>query len=131
MGKSTLLKIITRVLQPDGGYVSTSGKITALLELGAGFNPEFTGIENIHFYAGVLGLNEKEIDEKLGDIIDFAELGDYLNQPLKTYSSGMRSRLGFAVAAHVDPDILILDEVLAVGDDAFKAKCFRKNTGVF
>jgi ABC-type polysaccharide/polyol phosphate transport system ATPase subunit len=124
-GKSTLLKLITGVLQPSKGSVTTKGKITALLELGAGFNPEFTGIDNVKFYAKILGLSDKEIASKLDQIIEFAELGVYLDQPVKTYSSGMKSRLGFAVAAHVDPEILILDEVLAVGDEAFRAKCFR------
>lgn len=125
-GKSTLLKLMTGVLQASEGSISVNGKITALLELGAGFNPEFTGIENVRFYANILGLTHSEIDQKLPDIIEFAELGEFLGQPVKTYSSGMKSRLGFAVAAHVDPEILVLDEVLAVGDDAFKAKCFRK-----
>lgn len=125
-GKSTLLKLITGVLKPNSGEISVKGKVTALLELGAGFNPEFTGNDNIHFYAKILGLSDEQIDQKIESIIDFAELGDYLYQPVKTYSSGMKSRLGFAVAAHIDPEILILDEVLAVGDDAFKAKCYRK-----
>ena len=125
-GKSTLLKVITKVLQPNEGEVLVNGKITALLELGAGFNPEFTGIENIYFYAQVLGLSPDEIEEKLSDIIEFAELGKYLYQPVKTYSSGMKSRLGFSVAAHVEPDILVLDEVLAVGDALFRRKCYAK-----
>lgn len=125
-GKSTLLKVITGVLQPDEGNISVKGKITALLELGAGFNPEFTGIDNIHFYAKILGLTNQELEEKLPLIIAFAELGTFLDQPIKTYSSGMKSRLGFAVAVHVDPEILILDEVLAVGDALFKRKCYAK-----
>lgn len=125
-GKSTLLKLITGVLQPNEGSIEVDGKITALLELGAGFNPEFTGIDNIQFYAKVLGLSDKEFEEKLPLIIAFAELGEYLNQPVKTYSSGMKSRLGFAVAVHVDPEILILDEVLAVGDALFRRKCYAK-----
>lgn len=125
-GKSTLLKLIAGVLKPNSGEISVIGKVTALLELGAGFNPEFTGNDNIHFYAKILGLSDEQINKKLENIKDFAELGDYLYQPVKTYSSGMKSRLGFAVAAHIDPEILILDEVLAVGDDAFKAKCYRK-----
>lgn len=124
-GKSTLLKIITKVLQPNEGTVTVNGKITALLELGAGFNPEFTGIDNIKFYANILGLSHREIDERLDAIIGFAELGEYLYQPVKTYSSGMKARLGFSVAAHVEPDILILDEVLAVGDELFAKKCFK------
>lgn len=125
-GKSTLLKIITKVLQPNEGSVTVNGQVTALLELGAGFNPEFTGLDNIRFYANVLGLSHDEIEQKLDTIIGFAELGDYLHQPVKTYSSGMQARLGFAVAAHVDPDILILDEVLAVGDALFRRKCYAK-----
>ena len=125
-GKSTLLKLITGVLQPDEGSINVNGKITALLELGAGFNPEFTGLDNIGFYSQILGLTDEQIKEKLPSIIAFAELGEFLNQPVKTYSSGMKSRLGFSVAIHIDPEILILDEVLAVGDEAFKAKCYRK-----
>lgn len=125
-GKSTLLKLITGVLQPSEGSISVTGKITALLELGAGFNPEFTGIENIRFYAKILGITDKMLKEKLPQIIAFAELGDFLYQPVSTYSSGMKSRLGFAVAVHVDPEILILDEVLAVGDALFKRKCYAK-----
>ncbi len=125
-GKSTLLKLIAGVLKPNEGSISVKGKITALLELGAGFNPEFTGIDNIQFYAKVLGISDDEFEEKLPDIINFAELGDFLYQPVKTYSSGMKARLGFSVAVHVDPEILILDEVLAVGDALFKRKCYAK-----
>lgn len=125
-GKSTLLKLISKVLQPNKGEIRVSGKVTALLELGAGFNPEFTGRENIRFYSTILGLSIKEIEQLAPTIIEFAELGQFIDQPVKTYSSGMKSRLGFAVAVHVEPDILILDEVLAVGDAAFKRKCFAK-----
>lgn len=125
-GKSTLLKLISRVLKPNSGEIRVNGKITALLELGAGFNPEFTGRENIRFYSTILGLAIKEIEALTPAIIEFAELGDFIDQPVKTYSSGMKSRLGFAVAVHVEPDILILDEVLAVGDAVFKRKCFAK-----
>lgn len=125
-GKSTLLKLICGVLQPSGGRIDVRGRITALLELGAGFNPNFTGRENIYFYSVILGIEKKKIKERIDLIIEFAELGDFIDQPLKTYSSGMKSRLGFSVAAHVDPEILILDEVLAVGDTMFKRKCFRK-----
>lgn len=125
-GKSTLLKLISKVLQPNEGEIRVSGKVTALLELGAGFNPEFTGRENIRFYSTILGLSIKEIEQLTPTIIEFAELGQFIDQPVKTYSSGMKSRLGFAVAVHVEPDILILDEVLAVGDAAFKRKCFAK-----
>jgi len=125
-GKSTLLKLITGVLQPDEGSIKVNGKISALLELGSGFNPEFTGLQNIFFYGTILGLTKKQMEEKLADIIAFADIGDFLNQPIKTYSSGMKSRLGFAVAVHIDPEILILDEVLAVGDILFKRKCYAK-----
>lgn len=125
-GKSTLLKLISRVLQPNAGEVRVHGKITALLELGAGFNPEFTGRENIRFYSTILGLSAQEIERLTPTVIEFAELGQFIDQPVKTYSSGMKSRLGFAVAVHVEPDILILNEVLAVGDAVFKRKCFAK-----
>lgn len=125
-GKSTLLKLISHVLQPNAGEIRVNGKITALLELGAGFNPEFTGRENIHFYATILGLSAPEIEHLTPTVIEFAELGQFIDQPVKTYSSGMKSRLGFAVAVHVEPDILILDEVLAVGDAVFRRKCFAK-----
>jgi len=123
-GKSTLLKLISRVLVPTKGSVETQGKLAALLELGAGFNPEFTGAQNIGFYATILGLSDEEIAQRREAIIEFADIGEHLHQPIKTYSSGMRSRLAFAVAAHVDPDILILDEVLAVGDVQFRRKCY-------
>jgi lipopolysaccharide transport system ATP-binding protein len=125
-GKSTLLKLIAGVLQPNEGSVSVKGKITALLELGAGFNPEFSGIDNVRFYASILGFTNEEIEEKLPSIIAFAELGTFLEQPVKIYSSGMKARLGFAVAVHVDPEILILDEVLSVGDALFRRKCYAK-----
>ncbi len=133
-GKSTLLKLIAGVLVPSSGKVSVNGNVLALLELGGGFNPEFTGKQNIFFYASLLNLPKKYIEKKLEEIIEFAELGEFINQPLKTYSSGMRSRLAFAIAAHVNPDILILDEVLAVGDIRFQRKCFTvieeiKNNG--
>jgi len=125
-GKSTLLKLITGVLQPDEGTIEVNGKISALLELGSGFNPEFTGIQNIFFYGTILGFSKEEMQSKLDDILDFADIGDFIHQPLKTYSSGMKSRLGFAVAVHIDPEILILDEVLAVGDVLFRRKCYAK-----
>ncbi|AKF24363.1 hypothetical protein YH65_02355 [Sulfurovum lithotrophicum] len=125
-GKSTLLKLITGVLTPDEGSIAVNGKISALLELGSGFNPEFTGMQNIFFYGTILGFCREEIAEKLDDILAFADIGDFIYQPLKTYSSGMKSRLGFAVAVHIDPEILILDEVLAVGDVLFKRKCYAK-----
>ena len=125
-GKSTLLKLITGVLVPDEGSIKVNGKISALLELGSGFNPEFTGMQNIFFYGTILGFTKKEMKEKLNDILNFADIGEFIDQPLKTYSSGMKSRLGFAVAVHIDPEILILDEVLAVGDILFKRKCYAK-----
>jgi lipopolysaccharide transport system ATP-binding protein len=125
-GKSTLLKLIAGVLQPTQGNIQVNGHVTALLELGAGFNPEFTGMENIYFYATILGLSEEGIEAKMDDIIAFAEIGEYIDQPIKTYSSGMRSRLSFAVAIHIDPEILILDEVLSVGDVLFRRKCYAK-----
>ena len=125
-GKSTLLKLITGVLVPNEGSIKVNGKISALLELGSGFNPEFTGIQNIFFYGTILGFSKEEMQNKLDDIIAFADIGDFLYQPIKTYSSGMKSRLGFAVAVHIDPEILILDEVLAVGDILFKRKCYAK-----
>ena len=122
-GKSTILKIITGVLHETSGTVQVNGRISALLELGAGFNMEYNGIENIYLNGTMIGFSEKEIDEKLQDILDFADIGDYVYQPVKTYSSGMFVRLAFAVAINIDPEILIVDEVLAVGDAAFQEKC--------
>ncbi len=130
-GKSTLLKTICGVLTPSDGEVQVKGSISALLELGAGFNPEFTGYRNIYFYAAVLGLSREEIEEKLDDILAFADLGEFIHQPLKTYSSGMKARLGFSVAVHVDPEILILDEVLAVGDVLFRRRCYDRMQAFF
>jgi lipopolysaccharide transport system ATP-binding protein len=124
-GKSTLLQMICGTLNPTSGTVQTKGRIAALLELGSGFNPEFTGRENVHLNASVLGLTDKEIEERFDKIADFADIGDFIEQPIKTYSSGMVVRLAFAVIAHVDADILIIDEALAVGDVVFTQKCMR------
>lgn len=124
-GKSTLLQIITGTLAPTSGNFNISGRVAALLELGAGFNPEFTGSENIRLAASILGLDNRQIAERFDAIVDFAGLGDFINQPVKIYSSGMYARLAFAVCAHVDADILIVDEILAVGDAAFTQKCMR------
>lgn len=125
-GKSTLLKLITGVLTPTSGKIKSFGKIAALLELGAGFNPELTGIENIYLNGTLSGATKAEIDTKLTDIINFADIGDFINQPVKVYSSGMFARLAFSVAINIDPDILIVDEALSVGDIKFQQKCLRK-----
>ena len=125
-GKSTILKIITGVLNPTGGKVEVNGRISALLELGAGFNMEYNGIENVYLNGTMIGFSEKEIDARLDDILSFADIGDYVYQPVKTYSSGMFVRLAFAVAINIDPEILIVDEALSVGDVFFQAKCYHK-----
>lgn len=125
-GKSTILKIITGVLTPTSGEVVVNGRISALLELGAGFNMEYNGIENIYLNGTMIGFSKKEIDEKLEEILSFADIGDYVYQPAKTYSSGMFVRLAFAVAINIDPEILIVDEALSVGDVFFQAKCYHK-----
>lgn len=125
-GKSTMLKIITGVLNPTGGEVEIQGRISALLELGAGFNMEYTGIENVYLNGTMNGFTREEIDEKLDDILEFADIGDFVYQPVKTYSSGMFVRLAFAVAINIDPEILIVDEALSVGDVFFQAKCYHK-----
>ena len=125
-GKSTILKIITGVLTPTTGTVQVDGVISALLELGAGFNMDYTGIENIYMNGTMMGFSRKEMDEKLQDILDFADIGDFVYQPVKTYSSGMFVRLAFALAINVDPEILIVDEALSVGDVFFQAKCYRR-----
>ncbi len=128
-GKSTLLKVIAGILVPSEGEVKISGKISPLIELGAGFDMELTGKENIYLNASLLGLSRKEIKERFDSIIDFSELGDFIHSPLKSYSSGMISRLGFSIATEVNPDILIIDETLAVGDEHFKKKCMDKIIG--
>ena len=125
-GKSTLLKMITGVVSPTSGELKVEGKISSLLELGAAFNPDLTGMENIYQHGQVMGLTDEEIKAKEKEIIDFADIGEHLSQPVKTYSSGMFARLAFACAINVDPDILIVDEVLSVGDIAFQLKCFKK-----
>ena len=125
-GKSTLLKLITKIIYPNKGKIITNGKVTSLLELGAGFHPDFSGRENIYFNASIFGLNKKQIDDRLEQIIDFSELRDYIDNPVRTYSSGMFMRLAFAVAINVDADILLVDEILSVGDQHFQEKCINK-----
>jgi len=125
-GKSTILKIITGVLHPTSGEVIVNGRISALLELGAGFNPEYSGVENVYLNGTMMGFSEKEIDAKLPAILEFADIGDYVYQPVKTYSSGMFVRLAFAVAINIEPEILIVDEALSVGDVFFQSKCYHK-----
>lgn len=125
-GKSTLLQLIAGTLQPSDGSIKKIGRVAALLELGSGFNPDFTGRENVHLNAAVLGLSKEEIDERFDDIVEFAGIGDFLDQPVKTYSSGMMVRLAFSVTIAVKPDILIVDEALAVGDIGFQRRCFRR-----
>ena len=125
-GKSTVLKIITGVVSPTKGEVKVDGRISALLELGAGFNGEYSGLENVYLNGTMIGFSKEEIDSKLDDILTFADIGDFIYQPVKTYSSGMFVRLAFAVAINIDPDILIVDEALSVGDVFFQAKCYRK-----
>lgn len=125
-GKSTMLKLLSRIMYPDSGRVETRGRLSALIELGAGFHPDMSGRENIYTNAAIFGLTRSEIDARLQTIIDFSELGDYIDNPVRTYSSGMYMRLAFSVAINVDADILLIDEILAVGDVAFQAKCFNK-----
>ncbi len=125
-GKSTLLKIIAGVLTPSGGNLEVRGKVSALLELGIGFNPDLTGRENIYFSGTIMGFSREEMDAKVDDILSFADIGDFINQPVKTFSSGMFVRLAFALATNVDPDILIIDEALSVGDIFFQTKCYKK-----
>lgn len=125
-GKSTLLKLVTGVVTPTTGTIKTDGKIAALLELGAGFNPEYTGIENIYLNGTMMGYTEEEMKKRVSDIIEFADIGEFINQPVKSYSSGMFARLAFAVSINVEPDILIVDEALSVGDTRFQVKCIDK-----
>jgi ABC-type polysaccharide/polyol phosphate transport system ATPase subunit len=125
-GKSTLLKLMTKIIYPNKGKVETNGKLTSLLELGAGFHPDFSGRENIYFNASIFGLTRKEIDKRMDKIIEFSELQDFIDNPVRTYSSGMYMRLAFSVAINVDADILLLDEILSVGDQHFQEKCFKK-----
>ena len=125
-GKSTLLKLMTKIIYPNKGKITTQGKLTSLLELGAGFHPDFSGRENIYFNASIFGLTRREIDRRLDDIIEFSELGEYIDNPVRTYSSGMYMRLAFSVAINVDAEILLVDEILAVGDQHFQEKCINK-----
>ena len=125
-GKSTLLKLLTKIMYPDGGSISTEGRISALIELGAGFHPDMSGRENIYTNAAIFGLSRAEIDQRLDQIIEFSELREYIDNPVRTYSSGMYMRLAFSVAINVNADILLVDEILAVGDASFQAKCFNR-----
>lgn len=130
-GKSTLLKVVSGVLKPTTGSIQTSGVIAPLLELGAGFSPEYTGRENIYLYGAVLGYTKEFLDEKFDEIVDFSGLGEFIEVPIKNYSSGMKARLGFSIATVVEPDILILDEVLSVGDKKFRKKSENKIMSMF
>src|SRR3954463_10971173 len=125
-GKSTLLKLIAGIFSPSTGQLRVTGRVGSLIEIGAGFHPEFTGVENVYLNAAIYGLKRSYVDEHLDEIIEFAELQQFKDVPVRTYSSGMYMRLGFAVAMHIQPDILLLDEVLAVGDEAFQQKCYGK-----
>ena len=125
-GKSTLLKLMTKIIYPNKGKIITYGKLTSLLELGAGFHQDFTGRENIYFNAAIFGLTKQEIDKRLDAIIEFSELGEFIDNPVRTYSSGMYMRLAFSIAINVDADILLIDEILAVGDQHFQEICFNK-----
>lgn len=125
-GKSTLLKLMTKIIYPNKGKIITNGKLTSLLELGAGFHPDFSGRENIYFNASIFGLTKKQIDARIEDIIEFSELREFIDNPVRTYSSGMYMRLAFSVAINVDADILLIDEILSVGDEHFQKKCFDK-----
>ena len=134
-GKSTILKMLTRILRPNSGTIETNGRISCLIELGAGFHPDMTGRENIYINASILGLSKKEIDRRIGDIIEFSELGDFIDKRIRNYSSGMYLRLAFSIAINVDADVMIVDEILSVGDISFQDKCLKKmeslkNSGV-
>ena len=126
VGKSTLLKLMTKIIFPNKGKVETFGKLTSLLELGAGFHPDFSGRENIYFNASIFGLTRKEIDKRLNEIIKFSELAELIDNPVRTYSSGQYMRLAFSVAINVDAEILLIDEILSVGDQHFQQKCYNK-----
>ena len=125
-GKSTLLKLMTKIIYPNKGTIKTNGKLTSLLELGAGFHPDFSGRENIYFNASIFGLTKKDIDSRINQIIEFSELQNFIDNPVRTYSSGMYMRLAFSVAINVDAEILLIDEILSVGDQHFQEKCFKK-----
>ena len=125
-GKSTLLKMMTKIIYPNQGKITVNGKLTSLLELGAGFHPDFSGRENIYFNSAIFGLTRKEIEKRIDQIIEFSELKDFIDNPVRTYSSGMYMRLAFSIAINVDADILLIDEILAVGDAHFQEKCFNK-----
>ena len=125
-GKSTILKLLSSITTPTSGEIGIRGRLSALIEVGSGFRPELTGRENVFLSGSILGMRRREISEKLESIIDFAEVRQFIDTPVKRYSSGMYVRLGFSIAAHLHPDILLLDEVLAVGDSAFQAKCFKR-----
>ena len=125
-GKSTLLKLMTKIIYPTSGKINVNGKLTSLLELGAGFHQDFSGRENIYFNASIFGMSKKDIDDRIDDIIAFSELEDFIDNPVRTYSSGMYMRLAFSVAINVDADILLIDEILAVGDQHFQDKCLNK-----
>ena len=125
-GKSTTLKLMARIIYPDEGTITVNGRVASLIELGAGFHPDLTGRENIYMNASIFGLSRREIDKNLDKIIEFSELGEFIDVPVRTYSSGMYMRLAFSVAIHVEADILLIDEILAVGDAGFQAKCFQR-----
>jgi ABC-type polysaccharide/polyol phosphate transport system ATPase subunit len=125
-GKSTILKLISRIFDPTAGIITISGRLSALLELGAGFHPDLTGRENIYLNGSILGFNRKAMNQKLDSIIEFADIGEFIDVPIRNYSSGMQMRLGFSVAVHVEPEIILVDEVLAVGDYSFQLKCLDK-----